>query len=117
MKTKQTAPITPELLKQTSLPLDELMQALDKAGLLFPVLQAGMRNGYFADKASAKPMLLEHRVEPERITLRLSIQYESQMAGCACDDDPTAQQSLPEFLTCTLIFQPDGWLKEAILED
>ena len=115
MKTKQTAPLDPALFASDTPDGDTVVRALDECGLLFPLLQAGMVNGYFADKHSARAMVLDW--QPTSRTLRLSIQYESQMAGCACDDDPTPQQPNPEFLTCTLAFDSDGWLTRAELED
>ncbi len=115
MKTKQTAPLDPALFADSPPDGDTLVQALDGCGLLFPLLQAGMVNGYFADRNSARAMVLNW--QPDSRTLRLSIQYESQMAGCACDDDPTLQQPSPEFLTCTLSFDENGWLTHAALED
>ena len=115
MKTKQTAPVNPSLFADTTPDSETLLQALDECGLLFPLLQAGMVNGYFADKNSARAMVLDW--QPDSRTLRLSIQYESQMAGCACDDDPTPQQPSPEFLTCSLSFDENGWLAHIELED
>ncbi len=116
MKTKQTAALDIALLNTIPLPLDALMQALDQAGLLFPMLQAGMQRGYFAAKESAKPMLLKH--EPgERTLIRLAIQFESRMAGCACNEDPTPEQPLPEYMACELVFDETGWLNRFTLLD
>ena len=116
MKTRQTDALDTDLLRQTPLALEALMQALDQAGLLFPILQAGMQRGYFAAKESAKPMLLHHAPGDETM-IRLAIQFESRMAGCACNEDPTPEQPLPEYMECELVFDQDGWLRRFTLLD
>lgn len=116
MKTKQTVPLDLMLLNGSPLPLADLMDALDEAGLLFPILQAGMQRGYFAAKASTKPMLLSHEPGDAPI-IRLAIQFESHMAGCACNEDPTPEQPLPEYMECELAFNQDGWLTRFTLLD
>jgi len=116
MKRKQTAAIDPNLLNSTPLPLAQLMQALDEVGLLFPILQAGMERGYFAATDSARPMLLDHDTCQETV-IRLAIQFESRMAGCACNEDPTPEQPLPEYMTCELAFDNTGWLQRFTLLD
>ncbi len=117
MKTKQTAPIPMDLLAREALDAAALTAALDDIGLLFPLLQAGMVHGYFADKHSAQLMPLQCTQTDAGTTLKLNIQFQSLMAGCACDDDPTPQQPLTEFMRCTLTFSPTGWLQAVHIED
>ena len=117
MKTKQTAPVPMDLFDRETPDTAALKAALDAAGLLFPLLQAGMVNGYFADKHSAQLMPLQCTQTDAGTTLKLDIQFQSLMAGCACDDDPTPQQPLTEFMRCTLTFSPSGWLQAVHIED
>ncbi|SIN93486.1 hypothetical protein SAMN05443662_1041 [Sulfurivirga caldicuralii] len=117
MNRKQTQPLSITLLRSEPLDGAALAEALDTSGLLFPLLQAGMVNGYFADKTSAHVMPLRCEEDESGFTLRLDIQFQSQMAGCACDDDPTPQQALTEFMRCTLTFNREGWLETAAIKD
>ncbi len=117
MKTKQTAAVSPRLLSREQPDAPALTEALDQAGLLFPLLQAGMVHGYFADKQSARLMPLAASQHADGFTLRLDIQFQSLMAGCACDDDPTPQQPLTEFMRCTLTFDREGWLETVVIDD
>jgi hypothetical protein len=116
MKTKQTAPISLALLNVQPLDLSAFLQALQRVDLLFPILQKGMSRGYFADVNSAKPMLLKHEVT-DTVMIKLAIQFESRMAGCACNEDPTPEQPLPEYMECELVFDQNGWIKSFNLTD
>lgn len=71
-------------------------------GKLLP-LQQGLSQGSVANEDVFNVVVLSVSEQPDFIRVKAGIFYSSVIAGCACADDPTPENKLPEY--CEVLFE------------
>lgn len=74
--------------------LKSTIEALDGSSL--PLQQGLERSSVAADEGHTAVILTTENRGPE-LTATVGLFYSGLIAGCACDDDPTPQESIPEY--------------------
>lgn len=77
---------------------EELKSAIESMDGKTLKLQQGLERSSVASDDGLKAMVLSSHETAECIECKVGVFYSGFIAGCACDDDPTPQEAIPEYV-------------------